>query len=741
MRILLIGIMLAAACSLADEAKQELVLKEAGSAFVGFGVPGNGPGVPRGELLFLPPGEGDFTILDVSDRRSPKVAGYIVSPHFSYSPVFFKNLAYYHNSRGGTFAADVSEPASKDEVNGHVFYLQKRLSFDRGTLGTIRQVDESAGVMATVADARMIFLDLSDPAAPKKTGEVSLPRSDLNELIRQGSVFFPAPGKAVFQSDNRLKENRLYTVDFSTPAKPALTELLRVDTEQTLPPNPGHQAGEPSLALDAAVSAPGLDDEPDAPLFDQVSLVAASEDMLCLLFAGEGGKDPREAWIYSYDFTGAAPEKFASLSVPARCGTRLIFEFHAGFLYLLDGKGGPGQYSITYDDSGNMASRWFVYELKPGVLQPRHSFTEKVPSAYGYLTIADGHAYVNDYNYGTRIFDLSDPGAPEPVGAAPTAGEGSGVYVDMARKIAFLWVTFGGTIYSIDVSDPAAPKILGSFHDGAWVRYSNPSRADFISGKDSIVYVGKSRLQILDASDPANMTHVGFLLESDKDRMFRLHVEGDTLYALTDLRLAVFDVKNPASPSLAGLSALPSGFKPLGMAVRKGLVYAIGEGSRLVIMDARDPSGPAVKAELDLSGFSPDDPNLLAHIAVSGAGFGYVTSRETRGNTRLLVLDLRNPSAPRTIGWVESKSGGFWAWACFNTNMEIDESRNLLFVCKYMQVECFDISDPEHPRFLAKKHLVARGHDDWQWTIGPAHDGRIYVPSLRALHILEYGEE
>jgi hypothetical protein len=68
--------------------------------------------------------------------------------------------------------------------------------------------------------------------------------------------------------------------------------------------------------------------------------------------------------------------------------------------------------------------------------------------------------------------------------------------------------------------------------------------------------------------------------------------------------------------------------------------------------------------------------------------------------------------------------------------MQIDEERQVLFVCKYMQVEAFSIADPRNPVFLARNHLRVSGADDWQWTIGPYIEPYLYVPTLRALSIL-----
>ena len=57
------------------------------------------------------------------------------------------------------------------------------------------------------------------------------------------------------------------------------------------------------------------------------------------------------------------------------------------------------------------------------------TFEDTVPSEYASMTLDGNNLYINDYNYGLRIFDIRDPARPILLGGVPTAAEGRWLYV------------------------------------------------------------------------------------------------------------------------------------------------------------------------------------------------------------------------------------------------------------------------------------------------------------------------
>jgi len=656
------------------------------TSFTGFGVPGHGAVAARGERVYVPPGEGDFTIVDVSDKRNPRLAGFIRSGLFSSDVFFYGTVAYAHNSRGGTFAVDLDAPRPADDPEPAF----QRIAFNERKFGRIAFVDEKLGVLVSRTDTQLSFFSLDDPLQPALTSQLA---------VGAELAFSPASGRAVCAGAGKI-----LAVDFSTPAKPATSPLLDL-------PEGGR-------------------------------LVAVSATHLALRCG---------AAVEVHQYAPGPPKKVAEFALPDKCSPKADFAFHERFLYVVDDRGSPGERRF-YTSS---RSRFLVYDLAAGKPVPCRVTEASVPSDYRHITIAGDWAYISDCSIGLRIFDLSDPARPVEVGAIPTANETSGMHLDAERRLAFNWATFGGTIHAFDVSDPERPRQVGWYWDGAWVNYVfSPARESLLDGAGAMLYCGRGKLAMIDASDPGKMKLRGFLKdESGKeiDGNPLLRVRDGKLYVLASDKLLVYDLSDPAAPRLEGKLpiALP---RPLSLQAQAGRVYALLANSPfisavgnqvlrtpgLAVIDVRDPAAPALAAILDLDKHCPEDMKDLNGVAATAAGCVYITFRNKSAATNLLIVDAANPYRPKVLGIVRTGSAiasGWASWCWFNTNMTVDETNRLLFVCKYGQVEAFDISRPRAPTFLAAKYLK------WfQWTIGPKCGPHLYVPGLRGLYVVRWDE-
>lgn len=114
-------------------------------------------------------------------------------------------------------------------------------------------------------------------------------------------------------------------------------------------------------------------------------------------------------------------------------------------------------------------------------------------------------AYATDSPSGLYVFDLSRPGAPEPIGVvhAPAAPRDIEVSVGAGARPTLIVGAGAGDLQVYDVSDPTAPRRIASF--------ATPGRATRVSLDGDLAFVADSGagVQVVDLSDPANPAAVG----------------------------------------------------------------------------------------------------------------------------------------------------------------------------------------------------------------------------------------
>jgi len=637
----------------------------------GFGVPGP-PIVVRGNYAFVGPGEGHYSIVDISDKAKPRVVGQVLSWYFSHTLLPFRQRAYFESSRRGLILVDdLSNPLRPGPL--------RNVQFSRGKHGRMSHVFEAEGVGYSLGGAKPTLWvhDLADPLWPREIGKV------------EGVSAFLAPGLVYIEDSIRL-------LDVSAPRKPKLL--------------PG--------AVPRERFAGGK---------QSASLMAASAEHLALRLE-------KTIDLYRYEAKGTfAAEKLASIPLPEKCGRHLFGTFHKGLFYLIDGKEGPGQYSLG---ANSPDSRWFVYEIAKDKGKPVGLYEHSVPSAFGSLAIVGDTAYVADYNYGLWVFDLSEPKNPRRVGGVATAGESDALWLDGDR--AYQWQTFGGAVFILDIANPLAPKRLGEYWDGAWVPYGNSRRGNnTVAGKDGFLYIPRQARGLL-AVDARDGAKPAFAAEFKDEQGKPLQVGGacidlwgDHAFVLARKRLLLYDLKNPRSPAFLSAAEVPEADL---LCARGDKVYLGSAKGTFAIVDAADPARPAVVSQLDLNRSWPEKMGeMMSGIAIA-KGHAYITARglERKGANYLHILDVRDPRQPRWLRTYDPRPDlpdePCSAWADFDQDIIADG--DYLFIGNYGAIECYDISEPAAPRFFDRRHV------GYQWSVGRKRGDWLFVPALSGLLVL-----
>jgi hypothetical protein len=150
-----------------------------------------------GNRAYIADGSAGLRIIDVTNPASPTLLGALDTPGEANDVVVVGNLAYVADGPAGLQIIDVSDPVAP------------RLVGTLDTPGTARGVDVS-GNLAVVADGSSLrIIDVGNPSSPVARG--SLATTDARDLTVEGTIAYLADFSG-----------SLKTIDLSTPAAPRL---------------------------------------------------------------------------------------------------------------------------------------------------------------------------------------------------------------------------------------------------------------------------------------------------------------------------------------------------------------------------------------------------------------------------------------------------------------------------------------------------------------------------------------
>eukprot|EP01064_Diplonema_japonicum_P036572 TRINITY_DN825_c0_g1_i3.p1 TRINITY_DN825_c0_g1~~TRINITY_DN825_c0_g1_i3.p1 ORF type:complete len:796 (+),score=186.22 TRINITY_DN825_c0_g1_i3:67-2454(+) len=154
-----------------------------------------------------------------------------------------------------------------------------------------------------------------------------------------------------------------------------------------------------------------------------------------------------------------------------------------------------------------------------------------------------------------------------------------------------------------------------------------------VDGATAYVATGPTGMQVLDASNPANPTPLGWYATPNARSV---HISGTTAYvADTEDGLLVLDVSTPTKPVLLGTEPTASG-SYVRVSGSVAYVARVGSDPGVVAVDVSDPSTPSV-----LGAFSdPSHPLMITVVGTTVFSAVYST---------VLVIDFSTPSAPTLL--------------------------------------------------------------------------------------------
>jgi hypothetical protein len=215
---------------------------------------------------------------------------------------------------------------------------------------------------------------------------------------------------------------------------------------------------------------------------------------------------------------------------------------------------------------------------------------------------------------------------------------GSGPYTDIGvgENLAVLSAGNAG-LELLDLTEPSRPQPLAAFHlEGETRRITLFGQYLCVTGKPAGgQFIQNCFLQFVDISDPKTPQPVGPPLIIPGTSIGETVISGDYALSATYQSLKIFDISNPAAPTIIGSHDIRIGGDWL--AVRDRLAFVVSLFKRFQVIDWSDPQNP-----VEIGSYESDqhltDIVLYGDLAYLGCDNG------------LLILDLSDPTAPREVG-------------------------------------------------------------------------------------------
>ncbi|MCL6591934.1 MAG: putative Ig domain-containing protein [Firmicutes bacterium] len=675
-----------------------------GFAYTGFAVPGIGAVKVQGNYAYIAAGEGNFQIIDISDKSSPLVIGHFGIPGINYSLEVSGNIAYFPTWQGGIYTVDITNAAEPRWPNNQTQNMGAWVP-PAGSTKEIKVYKGYAFVTVSSATTAFYVLDISDPCCLKTLATVDIgdPHGAIDLFIDGDRAYIGIYGRG--NGTEIPTGGGAVVIDIHDPLHPTLL---------------GSYKGEPG---DEVYDTPYLIGcQGNTMIMATQWLPAYSRPAkLILVDATDPGHPIRKG---AYAFIDESGQIKANVYLK-----RCVAE--GNYLYVTD-----SNYDYTQIGLGrnNPPSNLYTLDIRDLTRPLLINTYPQTPAKYRYISKYDHYLYINDYNYGIRIFDIANPKQPVNIGGTVIAGEGHWLWVNEDATRAYLSQTFGGAIYAIDITTPQNPKIIGKpYWDGEWQSDKCP-----IFGKNNIIFdVTDASINLVDFSDPSNpykigdcpgfpSDAIGFDVDMNQNLLFTVYTQKTTEHYFTK-HLAVHDISQPNNPRLISELALPlqSGYyNMLHIKAAGNYVYLTSTlDKKFLIIDVSNPNAPLIKSIFDGSAYFNDfEFRYGGNIAVS-KGIAYINSGEISTNRGIHIIDISNPSQPTYLRLL----------SCGDMPQDFQIYKNYLILGRYYKTTLYDISIPRNPVWLESDYFGGYG----SWSSGCVRGDKLYYPSLNGLKIVQ----
>lgn len=309
-----------------------------------------------------------------------------------------------------------------------------------------------------------------------------------------------------------------------------------------------------------------------------------------------------------------------------------------------------------------VARRNLGYDVLDLAVPTTPSLVGSVPDigSYSQGTLVNGRLTVAAGPAGTRVYSLASA-TPQLIATVPddvsfVAGRGNNAWTDSpggvrrinlttpSAPVASNAIALSGASERVHVAHdriyvpqfPTGMAILGNsaLDRGAVLGRATDPGISQVTSVGNLVVVSRtqndvSSLRVLDASNPAAVIELGSLPLSTP--VYQFAPQGSLLYAATPDALRIVDLSNPATPTVVGSWAPPSG-AVIAVIVNGSRAY-VGGGSTLWVLNVSNPLSPALLGQYDVGAPVFDLQQSGIHVFVAD------------GTQWLKSLNVANPAA------------------------------------------------------------------------------------------------
>ncbi len=512
--------------------------------------------------------------------------------------------------------------------------------------GTISAVAAQGALVFVGVGSRVHIFDVTDPSAPREVGSTQSFADNVSDIFVDASRAYVAAGTdgvQVVDVSDVNNPRRIGHWDSPGSAEGLAVDgtllyladgpfgLQLVDLSDPASPAPIASAFDTKFAFDVVIQKPyafiaGAD---AGLLIADISVPSAPREVAVLDTPGYARAIAIDgATVYLADQWGgvrvvsiaqpARPREIASVALPS-----WAFAVAISGTALHVATGSQGLHTLDISDPS----------------QPRASGTYPIPLKLSWkLAVSNGRAFVGVRTEGVHILDLSQPATPRPLGMiSPLV---SAVAIAVRGNFAYVLTADQG-MRVIDLSDPNGMQPRGAKdsigHHGACIEAVG-DRYVYVCGNVQF----RAQLDVIDVSN-ADQPSIVTSLPVTGGGAIDLLYQGSLLYLPDEVGLEVFDVSNPAVPSLKGLIAFnPPTFGATSVAV-SGTTAFINDGDNgLNALDVSDPANMRILSNL------PSSMGGRVSEIVYRDGFLYGTAGLP--SPEFVVLDVRDPLRMVRVG-------------------------------------------------------------------------------------------
>lgn len=530
-------------------------------------------------------------MIDYSDPAAPTYAGRIDAPLDYYQSATVRgSYLYVADFFGGFRIFDVSDPANPVDVG----------YFDPADRTARVALDGDYAYLAN-GDKGVSIIDISDPASPSEVVVIDTPVRALQAAI-SGTLLFIADTEGI----------QVY--DVSTPATPVFASSIDVNA-----PAEGKAFGI-NLDGDHAFVAYGdaglrVLDITNPSNLTQVVQVDIRND------SDEGqARQVVVSGSYAYVASRSAGVQIVDIS---------------------DLENASVVGNIDISDAGDVAVDDTVLVVAGGsgitilsISDPLNPMQLFASDGLGYadrVGVSGSYAYAITTGSNIRVFDMTDPDNIALAGTVETGGDYSEGRMTIVGDHVF---TTNGDFIAASVASPATPVLVGTYDAPSYSYSAN------VDGNFAYVATEREGIRLVDISDPANPTEVGFAKPGDEMRDVVIR-DGVAFTANGDAGVTV--IQNDLPTSVEGEVAVPQSVAllqnyPNPFSESTEIQFALEEAG-VVSIEVYNVLGQKVTTVLnERRGAGQHSVSFRADGLANGTYFYQIQSGDERASRRMVIV-------------------------------------------------------------------------------------------------------